>query len=130
MGWVYRPTASTAHAAAHAPHGGGPHVLDRDQPHQGVEAPPVDREVSVRALGHLAHVRLRRVVQVERQLVQVDVELTGKLPPGVRSEQSVDGTIEIERLPDVIYTGRPTYVQPNSTITLFKIVDDGVTVSA
>ena len=57
--------------------------------------------------------------------VQVDVELTGKLPPGARSEQSVDGTIEIERLPDVIYTGRPTYVQPNSTITLFKLIDDG-----
>jgi len=57
--------------------------------------------------------------------VQVDVELTGKLPPGARPEQSVDGTIEIERLPDVIYTGRPTYVQPNSTITLFKLVDEG-----
>jgi len=56
--------------------------------------------------------------------VQVDVELTGKLPPGARPEQSVDGTIEIERLPDVIYTGRPTYVQPNSTITLFKLVDE------
>lgn len=57
--------------------------------------------------------------------VQVDVELTGKLPPGARPEQSVDGTIEIERLPDVIYTGRPTYVQPNSTITLFKLVEEG-----
>jgi HlyD family secretion protein len=57
--------------------------------------------------------------------VQVDVEITGKLPPGARPEQSVDGTIEIERLPDVIYTGRPTYVQPNSTITLFKLVDEG-----
>lgn len=57
--------------------------------------------------------------------VQVDVEITGKLPPGARPEQSVDGTIEIERLPDVTYTGRPTYVQPNSTITLFKLVEDG-----
>jgi HlyD family secretion protein len=56
--------------------------------------------------------------------VQVDVEITGKLPPGARPEQSVDGTIEIERLPDVIYTGRPTYVQPNSTITLFKLIDE------
>jgi HlyD family secretion protein len=57
--------------------------------------------------------------------VQVDVELTGKLPPGARPQQSVDGTIEIERLPDVVYTGRPAYGQPNSTITLFKLVDGG-----
>ena len=57
--------------------------------------------------------------------VQVDVELTGKLPLGARPDQSVDGTIEIERLPDVVFTGRPTYSQPNSTITLFKLVDGG-----
>ncbi len=57
--------------------------------------------------------------------VQVDVELTGKLPTGARPQQSVDGTIEIERLPDVVYTGRPAYGQPNSTITLFKLVDGG-----
>ena len=57
--------------------------------------------------------------------VQVDVELTGKLPPGARPEQSVDGTVEIRRLPDVIKTGRPTYVQANSTITLFKLVEEG-----
>jgi HlyD family secretion protein len=57
--------------------------------------------------------------------VQVDVELTGKLPGGARPEQSVDGTIEIKRLPNVLKMGRPTYVQQNSTITLFKLVDDG-----
>ncbi|HVJ30297.1 MAG TPA: HlyD family efflux transporter periplasmic adaptor subunit [Gammaproteobacteria bacterium] len=57
--------------------------------------------------------------------VQVDVELTGKLPGGARPEQSVDGTIEIKRLPNVLKMGRPTYVQANSTITLFKLVDDG-----
>jgi HlyD family secretion protein len=57
--------------------------------------------------------------------VQVDVELIGKLPPGARPQQSVDGTIEIERLPDVVYTGRPAYGQPDSTITLFKLVDAG-----
>ena len=56
--------------------------------------------------------------------VQVDVELTGKLPPGARPEQSVDGTVEIKRLPEVVYTGRPTYVQANSTITLFKLVEE------
>ncbi len=57
--------------------------------------------------------------------VQVDVDLTGKLPRGARPEQSVDGTIEITRLPDVIKTGRPAYGQQNSTITLFKLVDGG-----
>ena len=57
--------------------------------------------------------------------VQVDVELIGKLPLGARPQQSVDGTIEIERLPDVVYTGRPAYGQPNSTITLFKLIDGG-----
>jgi HlyD family secretion protein len=57
--------------------------------------------------------------------VQVDVELTGALPRGARPDQSVDGTIEIERLPDAVHTGRPAYGQPNSTIKLFKLVEDG-----
>src|SRR5690606_38522146 len=57
--------------------------------------------------------------------VQVDVELTGKLPRGARPDLSVDGTIEIERLPRVVYTGRPVYAQPNSTISLFKLVEGG-----
>jgi HlyD family secretion protein len=57
--------------------------------------------------------------------VQVDVELTGKLPRGARPDQSVDGTIEIKRLPDVVKVDRPTYSQRNSTISLFKLVDEG-----
>jgi HlyD family secretion protein len=57
--------------------------------------------------------------------VQVDVELTGKLPRGARPDLSVDGTIEIERLANAVHTGRPAYGQPNSTITLFKIVEEG-----
>jgi HlyD family secretion protein len=57
--------------------------------------------------------------------VQVDVELTGKLPPGARPDQSVDGTIELDRLPDVIKMGRCTYCQQNSTVSLFKVVEDG-----
>lgn len=57
--------------------------------------------------------------------VQVDVELTGKLPRGARPDLSVDGTIEIERLDDVVYTGRPVYGQPNSRISLFKLVEEG-----
>lgn len=62
---------------------------------------------------------------VQSGTVQVDVDFTGPLPRGARPDLSVDGTIEIERLQDVLYTGRPAYGQPNSTISLFKIVDDG-----
>lgn len=53
--------------------------------------------------------------------VQVDVDLIGDLPDGARPDLSVDGTIEIERLADVLYVGRPAYGQPESTTTLFRI---------
>jgi HlyD family secretion protein len=55
----------------------------------------------------------------------VDVRLTGALPPGAVPDLSVDGTIEVENLRDVVYVGRPVFGQPNSTITLFKIDPDG-----
>jgi HlyD family secretion protein len=57
--------------------------------------------------------------------VTVDVRLIGELPPGARPDLSVDGTIEIEKLADVVYMGRPVFGQPNTTITLFKIDPDG-----
>jgi HlyD family secretion protein len=57
--------------------------------------------------------------------VMVEVALEGPLPPGARSDMSVDGTIEIERLTDVLYVGRPGYGQPESTISLFKVEPDG-----
>ena len=62
---------------------------------------------------------------VQSGTVQVDVDFTGPLPRGARPDLSVDGTIEIERLPSVVYTGRPAYGQPNSTVSLFKLVEDG-----
>jgi HlyD family secretion protein len=55
----------------------------------------------------------------------VDVRLTGALPPGAVPDLSVDGTIEVENLSDVVYVGRPVFGQPNSTITLFKVDSDG-----
>lgn len=55
--------------------------------------------------------------------VQVDVALTGELPPGARPDLSVDGTILIERLENVLYVGRPAYGQPESTVRLF-VVDE------
>jgi HlyD family secretion protein len=57
--------------------------------------------------------------------VTVDVKLDGPLPPGSRPELSVDGTIELERLADVLYVGRPVFGQPNSTVGLFKVDPDG-----
>jgi HlyD family secretion protein len=55
----------------------------------------------------------------------VDVRLTGALPPGAVPDLSVDGTIEVENLSDVVYVGRPVFGQPNSTTTLFKVDPDG-----
>lgn len=57
--------------------------------------------------------------------VQVDVDLTGELPPGARPDLSVDGTVEIERLDDVLYVGRPAFGQPDAQTTLFKLNGDG-----
>jgi HlyD family secretion protein len=57
--------------------------------------------------------------------VGVDVELLGALPQGARPELSVDGVIEIERLPDVVYMDRPVSGEPGSTIGIFKIDPDG-----
>ena len=58
--------------------------------------------------------------------VAMDVALDGTAP-GARPDLSVDGTIEIERLADVLYTGRPAYGQPGGTIGMFKISEDGRT---
>ncbi len=57
--------------------------------------------------------------------VTVDVKLEGALPDGARPDLSVDGVIELERLADVVYVGRPVFGQPNSQITLFKLEEDG-----
>jgi multidrug resistance efflux pump len=58
-------------------------------------------------------------------MVSVDVALLDTLPRGARPDLSVDGTIEIERLGQVLHMGRPTYGQANSTIGLFKLSPDG-----
>ena len=53
--------------------------------------------------------------------VDVDVSLEGPLPLGARPDLSVDGTITLERLTDVVYVGRPVVGQPGAKITLFKL---------
>ena len=52
--------------------------------------------------------------------VGVDIILDGALPSGARPDLSVDGTIQLERLDNVIYVGRPAFGQENSTVSLFK----------
>jgi HlyD family secretion protein len=62
---------------------------------------------------------------VQNGTVSVDVALDGMLPPGSRPDLSVEGTIEIERLADVLSTGRPVHGDTDSTVGLFKVMDDG-----
>lgn len=57
--------------------------------------------------------------------VGVDVILEGELPSGARPDLSVDGTIQLERLDNVIYVGRPAFGQENSSVGLFKLNADG-----
>jgi HlyD family secretion protein len=57
--------------------------------------------------------------------VTVDVTITDPLPNGARADLSVDGTVELENLKDVLYVGRPVHGQADSTIGIFKIIDDG-----
>ncbi|MGA2878040.1 MAG: HlyD family efflux transporter periplasmic adaptor subunit [Bryobacteraceae bacterium] len=57
--------------------------------------------------------------------VDVDVALEGALPPGARPDLSVDGTITLEKLTDVVYVGRPVVGQPGAKITLFRLDGEG-----
>ena len=62
---------------------------------------------------------------VQNGTVTVDVKLTGEIPKGARPDLSVDGTIDLEHLDNVLYVGRPAFGQENSTISLFKLDGDG-----
>lgn len=62
---------------------------------------------------------------VENGTVTVDVALDGALPKGARPDLSVDGTIQLERLEDVLFVGRPVQAQPESQVSLFKVTPNG-----
>jgi HlyD family secretion protein len=84
------------------------------------------QRVSVDTRNGVVEGRVARIdPAVQGGTVQVDVELTSPLPQGARPDLSVDGTIEIERVEHTVYTGRPAYGQSDSTISLFKLIDDG-----
>jgi HlyD family secretion protein len=82
-------------------------------------------------IGQIAQVDTRngfiagKVVRIDPAAVNgtvtVDVALEGELPRGARPDLSVDGTIELERLDNVLYVGRPAFGQEQSTVGLFKL---------
>lgn len=85
------------------------------------------------AIGQLASVDTRtaqvegKVVRIDPSVqngtVAVDIALTGALPKGARPDLTVDATIELERLPDVLYVGRPAQGQADSLVSLFKVME-------
>lgn len=72
-----------------------------------------------------------RVARIDPSVINgtrtVDVTLTGELPRGAVPDLSVDGTIVLSQLRDIVYMGRPAFGQDQSTVGLFKIGPDGVT---
>jgi HlyD family secretion protein len=87
--------------------------------HEGMKASIDTRPVIIQ--GHVTRV----APSSQDGSVVVDVALDGPLPAGARPNLSVDGTVEIERLENVLYVGRPAIGQANSKIELFKLVKDG-----
>lgn len=80
------------------------------------------QQVSVDTRNGLVAGRVIRIdPAVQEGAVLVDVDLTGGLPPGARPDLSVDGTIRIERLANVLYVGRPANSQPDSEARLFRV---------
>ncbi len=70
--------------------------------------------------------RVARIDPAVREgTVTVDLSLAGELPRGARPDLNVDGTIELERLEDVVFVGRPAFGQEGATVGLFRIEPDG-----
>jgi HlyD family secretion protein len=81
----------------------------------------IDLRLGNPVTGHV----IRVAPSVQEGTVTVDVALDGELPKGARTDLSVDGTIEIERLANVLYVARPAFGQANSKVQMFKLVKDG-----
>lgn len=88
----------------------------------------VGQKVEIDLRPAIVHGRVMRIDPISQNAtVTVEVELEGEMPQGARADLSVDGTIEIERLPDVLFVQRPAYGQANQTVGLFKLDPDGKT---
>jgi HlyD family secretion protein len=88
----------------------------------------INQRASIDTRNGIVEGRVMRIdPAVQDGTVTVDVELVSELPRGARPDLSVDGTIEIERLEDVLYVGRPAYGQAGTTVSLFRLLADGQT---
>jgi HlyD family secretion protein len=86
----------------------------------------VGQKAAVDTRNGIANGSVSRVApSVQDGTVLVDVALQGPLPQGARTDLSVDGTIEIEHLENVLFVGRPAYGQAQSKVEMFKLSPDG-----
>lgn len=86
----------------------------------------VGQEVNVDTRNGIVSGRVTRIdPAVQNGTVTVDVAITGELPKGVRPDLTIDGTIELERLPNVLYISRPTQGQGEGPVGLFRLSADG-----
>ena len=87
----------------------------------------IGQKASVDTRNGIVEGRVARVdPAAQNGTVTVDIALAGTLPKGARPDLTVDGTIELERLDDIVYVGRPAQGQPDSTMGLFRLDEDGV----
>jgi HlyD family secretion protein len=84
----------------------------------------IDQKAVIDTRNGVANGHVTRVdPAVEQGTVNVEVAFDEALPKGARPDLSVDGTIELEHLDDVIYVGRPAFGQENNTVGMFKLVN-------
>ena len=86
----------------------------------------IGQPVEVDTRNGIIQARVSRIDPAAREgTFTVDAELTGPLPPSARPDLSVDGTIELERLNNVLYVGRPAFGQGQQTVGMFRLSPDG-----
>ncbi|MFL5485521.1 MAG: efflux RND transporter periplasmic adaptor subunit [Gemmatimonadaceae bacterium] len=86
----------------------------------------VSQPVSIDTRNGIIRGRVARVAPASQGgAVEVEVLLEGELPKGARAEQAIDGTIELERLPNVLYVARPASADAGVAIQLYKLSRDG-----
>jgi HlyD family secretion protein len=86
----------------------------------------VGQSVSVDTRNGIIAGHVRRIdPSVQQGAVTVEVGLDEELPRGARPDLSIEGTVQIERLEQVLHTGRPAYGQANSLVSMWKLVDGG-----
>src|SRR5882762_7491608 len=84
----------------------------------------IDQKAAIDTRNGVANGHVTRVdPAVEQGTVTVEVAFDEALPKGARPDLSVDGTIELERLDNVVYVGRPAFGQENNTVGMFKLIN-------